>query len=185
MNELARLQALQELRILDTPAEDVFDSAVPQAASICNTPIALLSLIEWHRQWSKVYIGLDVQETPRHLAFCARAICDQRLLEVQVAFTDECFAGNPLVTGNPGIRFYAGMPMFTADGMGLGTLCVIDHAPRKRDARQRASMQDLAILVTALLESHKAAAESTRLGLIPNKAFDEILVPYPRSQHIQ
>lgn len=185
MNELARLQASQELRILDTPAEDVFDSAAPQAASICNTPIALPSLIDGHRQWSKVYIGLDVQETPRHLTFCAHAILDQRLLEGQGSLTDECFAGNALVTGNPGIRFYAGMPMFTVDGMVLGTLCVIDHAPRKRDARQRASRQDLAILATALSESRKAAAESTQLGLIHNKAFDEILVLCPGSQHIQ
>ena len=185
LNELARLQALQELRILDTPAEDVFDSAVRQAASICTAPIALISLTDRDRQWFKARIGLETQETPRHLSFCAHAILGRQLLEVSDAFTDERFADSALIAGNPGIRFYAGMPLVTADGMGLGTLCVLGREPRQLDARQRESLQDLASLVTALLESRKTAAESAQLGLILNEAFDEIIVLYPGSQHIQ
>ena len=185
LNELARLQALQELRILDTPPEDIFDAAVRQAAHACNAPIAMISLIDRDRQWFKARIGIAAQETPRYMAFSAHAILDQQLFEVPDAHIDERFVNNALVTGEPGIRFYAGMPLISADGMGLGTLCVIDHEPRQLDARQRESLQDLARLVTALLESRKTAAESTQLGLILNEAFDEIIVLYPGSQHVQ
>ena len=185
LNELARLQAVQELGILDSQTEEVFDSAVRQAARACNTPIALISLVDRDRQWFKARIGLDVQETPRHMAFCAHAILDKHLFEVPDARADERFANNPLVNDNPGVRFYAGMPLITSDDLCLGTLCVLDCEPRVLSARQRDSLRDLAKLVTSLLESRKTAAESMQLGLILDEAFDEIIVLYPGSQHIQ
>ena len=184
LNELARLQALQELDVLDTPTEDAFDSAVRQAAGACNTPIAMISLVDRDRTWAKASTGLHARVLPRDTAFCAHAILDQRLLEVADARTDPRFAGSPLVTGDAGIRFYAGMPLVTAEGMALGTLCVLDRDPRTLDGRQRDALRDLAKLVTALLESRKSAGQSTQLGLILDETLDEIIVLQPGSQHI-
>lgn len=185
LNELARLQALAELKVLDTPAEESFDAVVRQAARICETPIALISFVDHDRQWFKARFGFETHETPRHMAFCTHAILDHQLLEVPQALADLRFAENPLVTGQPGIRFYAGVPLVTHDGFALGTLCVMDREPRELNEPQRESLRDLASLVSALLDSRKTAAEATQLGLILNQAFDEILVLYPGSQHIQ
>jgi diguanylate cyclase (GGDEF)-like protein/PAS domain S-box-containing protein len=184
-NELARLQALHELRILDTPAEAAFDSAVRLAANACDTPIAMISLIDRERQWCKARAGLVAAETPRHLAFCAHTIMERTLFEVPDTLADKRFANNPLVTGPRGIRYYAGMPLCTSDDMALGSLCIVDYVPRELDRRQREALADLAKLVTALLESRKASAELAQVGLILNEAFDEIIVLYPDSQHIQ
>ncbi len=184
-DEFSRLHALKELQILDTPPEETFDSAVRLAASACDTPIAMISLVDRFRQWPKARIGFDVRETPRQEAFCSHAILGRDLFEVTNARTDARFASYPLVTGESAIGFYAGMPLVTSSGLAMGTLCVMDHVPRQLDERQRATLHDLAVMVMSMLENRKTMEESRQLGLILNGAFDEILVVHPRSQRIQ
>ena len=185
LNEHNRLQALQALGLLDTPAENALDSVVRQAASICKTPIALISLVDRDRQWFKARVGLELQETPRCASFCAHAILDTQLFEVMDARADARFTDGPLVTGKTDVRFYAGMPLVTADGLALGTLCVMDHERRVLSSKQRESLRDLATMVTALLDSRKVAATAVQLSLILHEAFDEIIVLHPGSQQIQ
>ncbi|MES2994175.1 MAG: diguanylate cyclase [Pseudomonadota bacterium] len=152
-NEAARLAALHRLRVLDTLPEQVYDDIVHLAAQLCGTPIGLISLIDGDRQWFKARIGLPADETPRDMAFCAHAIAgDEPLLMVEDATRDARFDDNPLVTGDPGIRFYAGAPIVTSDGHALGTVCVIDTAPNRLTDAQVRSLQALARQATALLE---------------------------------
>jgi len=132
--------------MLDTPAEAEFDDLTSLAAQICGTPIALISLVDAHRQWFKSKVGLDTAETSREISFCAHAIHGQHLLEVPNTHEEFLFYDNPLVTGPPEIRFYAGMPLATPDGRKLGTLCVMDRVPRyltqvQRDALGRLGRQ--------------------------------------------
>ena len=185
LNEYKRLRALQALGLIDTSAENAFDSVVRQAASICKTPIALISLVDRDRQWFKARIGLDIQETPRCTSFCTHTILDTKLLEVMDARTDPRFTDSPLVTGNTDIRFYAGMPLVTSDGLALGTLCVMDRERRVLSSKQRDSLHDLATMVAALLESRTEAAAAAQLSLILHEAFDEIIVLHPGSHQIQ
>ncbi len=185
LNELARVQALSELKVLDTVAEDVFDAVAGQAARVCETPAALLSFVDRERLWFKARIGLELRETPRGTAFCTHAILERNLFEVHDTRADRRFANNPLVTGDTGARFYAGMPLVTSEGFALGTLCVIDRVPRRLDSRQIESLRDLATVVGALLENRKSVAESARSGLILNDVFEEIIVLYPDSQLIE
>lgn len=151
-NEIERLQTLHEYRILDTEPESLFDELTQVAARICNTPIALISLIDRRRQWFKARVGLEATETPRELAFCAHAILQSDLLEVNDTLADERFSRNPLVTGAPGIRFYAGAPLIAPNNHVLGTLCAIDYVPRRLTDHQRAALQALARAVVAELE---------------------------------
>lgn len=142
-DESARLAALHQQGILDTPEEGEFDEITALAAEICGTPIALITLVDESRQWFKSRIGLEVTETPRDIAFCAHAICGKDVFIVADAAQDPRFAQNPLVTGDPGIRFYASAPLLTSSGEALGTLCVIDRQPRQLTDRQQNALEVL------------------------------------------
>ena len=145
----ARLRALRELLILDTPPEERFDRIVGFAASEFDVPIALISLVDRDRQWFKARVGLDACETSREISFCGHAILQKNeLFEVLDAAKDPRFADNPLVTGAPFIRFYIGAPLVMPSGAAIGTLCLIDTKPRQFDAMDHAilgTLRDLAV----------------------------------------
>ena len=154
--EQARLQALRDLQILNTPPEAEFDDLTWLAARLCDAPIALVSLVDANRQWFKARCGLGAEQTSRAVSFCAHAIEQDGLFEIPDARQDPRFADNPLVTGTPHIRFYAGMPLVMANGFSLGTLCVIDNTrPRTLDAAQREALQRLARRATDSLEARR------------------------------
>ncbi|MBX9748146.1 MAG: PAS domain-containing protein [Roseococcus sp.] len=164
--EEARLKALRSYAILDTPPEPDFDHVVQLAARLLETPIALISLLDRDRQWFKASVGLDgVRETARELAFCDHAIRETGVMVVPDATADPRFAGNALVTGEPGIRFYAGAPLVTPDGQALGTLCVIDRRPHPAMAeRDQAILKELAGFVRDKLELRRQARHSQALS---------------------
>lgn len=156
-NEAARLIALAETGLLDSGHEAVFDAIVALAASICDVPMAAISLIDRDRQWFKASFGIDAAETPRDQAFCAHTIVQPGVMEVGDAAVDVRFRDNPLVLGDMHIRFYAGMPLVAAGGHALGALCVIDRAPRQLDATQRRSLGYLTKVVERLIDAHRDA----------------------------
>lgn len=161
--ELLRLAALCASGLLDTPADERFDRITRLAAQFFDVPIALVSLVDEQRQWFKSRYGLEARETPRSQAFCAHAVQQRQLLMIEDALLDARFVANPLVTGGPLIRFYAGQPVFSSDGHALGTLCVIDTKPRRLDAAQIASLRDFAKLVEDEFDKF-AVAHSALLG---------------------
>jgi diguanylate cyclase (GGDEF)-like protein/PAS domain S-box-containing protein len=142
-DEDARLAALREYAVLDTETEVTYDEIVRLAAFICGTPIAAITVVDADRQWFKSSLGLDFQETPRDMAFCAHTILHSGVMIVPDATQDPRFADNPLVIGDPNIRFYAGVPLVTGSGHALGSLCVIDRVPRHLTPEQQASLQTL------------------------------------------
>lgn len=159
-NEKQRLKALYSYNVLDTLPEQSFDDLTAIAAHICNTPISLVSLIDADRQWFKSHHGLDATETPRSLAYCAHAILrPDEVLQIPDAFQDERFRDNPLATGAPHVRFYAGTPLVSPEGAALGTLCVIDHEPRKLSTKQLETLKALGRQVVAQLELRKKLSE--------------------------
>ncbi|BCQ28419.1 sensor histidine kinase (plasmid) [Caballeronia sp. NK8] len=160
-DEAARLIALRHLGILDTLPESSFDDIVALASTICDVPIALVSLIDAERQWFKACIGLEVRQTHRDQAFCAHAILKpSELLVVADAAADLRFCENPLVVGPPHIRFYAGAPIVTDSGHALGTVCVIDQVPRTLTSRQLDALQALARQTARLLHARESEIES-------------------------
>ncbi len=162
LSETERLQALRRYAILDTAAERGFDDLARLASLICETPISLVSFVDADRQWFKARVGLGVEETPRQDSFCHHAIRGAGLFVVPDARLDDRFRANPLVTGDPHVRFYAGMPLQTEDGHSLGTLCVIDREPRKLSENQQLALEALGRLAVDQLELHRQAAELAR-----------------------
>jgi len=164
--ERRRQQALDALGVLDSDAEAAFDGLVQAAAAICGTPIALISLIDRHRQWFKANVGLEgVRETPRAISFCTHAIEPNDLFVVEDALLDPRFATNPLVTDDPRIRFDAGAPLQLSDAAAVGTLCVIARQPQQFDSQQRLLLEQLGLTAVHLLEGRRALqaeAESRR-----------------------
>ncbi len=164
-SEHARLAALRQLGVLDTPPVPELDALVKAASLVCGVPIALLSLVDQDRQWFKARQGLpDVVQTPRDVAFCDHAIRSDDLLEVRDATLDPRFVDNPLVTGQPGMRFYAGMPLRVADGQRIGTLCVIDTQPRQLNDKQREILGCLAETAARLLDAHRPVQGLVQAG---------------------
>lgn len=143
-DEAYRLQTLRSLSLLDSSAEERFDRLTRLAKRLFNVPIALVSLVDENRQWFKSCVGLDVAETPRNVSFCGHAILGDEIFYIPNAIEDPRFADNPLVTGPPDIRFYAGCPLRAPNGQKLGTLCIIDREPRRLDDDEMADLRDLA-----------------------------------------
>ena len=150
--EAGRLAALRRYRILDTEPERGFDDLALLASHICGTPMALITLVDEHRQWFKARVGVPVSETSRAISFCAHAIQQRDLFVVPDAREDARFRDNPQVTGDPHIRFYAGAPLVTPDGHALGTLCVVDRTPRTLTPEQLQALEALRRQVEAQLE---------------------------------
>lgn len=143
-NESERQAALDSYKILNSTEESCYDELTQLASHLCGTKISLISLIDQNRQWFKSHHGLDARETPRDVAFCAHAVAEKKPLIVRDSRNDSRFADNPLVTGGPNVVFYAGVPLIDAEGYALGTLCVIDHAPRDLAEHQIRALQTLA-----------------------------------------
>ncbi|MBT8488308.1 MAG: sensor domain-containing diguanylate cyclase [Gemmatimonadetes bacterium] len=172
--EAARIRALHELGVLDSPADDRFDRLTRLARRLFNTPIALVSLVDSDRQWFKSRSGLDASQTPRAVSFCAHAIQGEEVMVVEDATDDERFVDNDLVTGAPNIRFYAGCPVRGPNGHKLGTICVIDHEPRELDEEDTGILRDLAEMVESELKAIQLAMLDDLTGLSNRRGFNAI-----------
>src|SRR5260370_24284917 len=170
-NEAARLETLRQYQILDTDSEEAFDDLTRLASYICQTPAALISLVDANRQWFKARVGIQARETPRNVSFCGHAILARDCFIIEDAVLDERFGDNPIVINAAFLRFYAGMPLWSPEGFAIGTLCVIDSKPRTLDDKQISALRMLANQVmsqldlrrevrfcTTALEKHKKAA---------------------------
>lgn len=158
-DEAARIARLRAYGILDTPAEEVFDRITRWARRRFSVPVALVSLVDVHRQWFKSVDGLAVRETPRDVAFCDHAVRGSRPLVVPDARLDPRFRENPLVLGDPGIRFYAGAPILTPDRFALGTVCLIDSVPREFPLADQVVLSRLAAVAAAELEARRTGPD--------------------------
>lgn len=163
-DEADRLQALKSYDILDTSPERDFDEIVELASNICNTPISIITLVDEARQWFKAKVGITDVETSREEAFCAHAILSDELMLIRDTTSDIRFYDNPQVTGNQGVKFYAGMPLITPKGFKLGTLCVLDTKPKDLTSDQIFALQVLANQVVKRMELRKKITELERLN---------------------
>ena len=186
-DEAGRLAALRSYAVLDTACEASFDEIARLAARLTRRPFALVSLVDAERLWAKARHGLDIAEAPRDLAFCAHAILQpEKPLVIEDMRADPRFADNPLVTDDPGLRSYAGIPLVNAEGYALGTLCVLDHAPRETSEEELDILSGLARSVSTALELRRAMRRMHALAVtdaltgLPNRsslmtAFDGVL----------
>ena len=184
-DEQARLKALSSYEVLDTSPEKELDDLVFFASRICECPIALISLIDGQRQWFKAKVGITATETPRDISFCGHAIGQANPFVVPDAGTDERFADNPLVTGEPHIRFYAGIPLVTPEGHGIGTLCVIDRVPRTLRPDQEHALAILSRQVLVRLELRKAVLELDRANQEKQRLLTQLQANYDRLQELE
>ena len=176
LQEEVRLQALQSTCLLDTPASEGFDRITRLATELFGVPIALVTLVDRERQWFKSRVGMPVRETARSASFCAVAMTRPGVMVVEDALLDPRFCTNPLVLGEPGIRFYAGVPLVLPSGHALGSLCIIDRQPRTFSAAQCAQLQDLAALAMAQTDLQRMAGRIDNTTHLPNRArFDDDL----------
>jgi GAF domain-containing protein len=158
-SEAARLEALRQYSILDTPSEQAYDDFTALASFICQVPIALISLVDAERQWFKSKVGLEVNQTARNISFCGHTILSNKTLVVKDALSDPRFWDNPLVTSAPDIRFYAGAPLINPAGYTLGSLCVIDRKPRDLSSPQKTALEALARQVVTQLELRRVSSK--------------------------
>jgi len=169
LKEQKRLSALLKLKVLDSPYETIFDTITRMAGDVCGTPIALITLVDDKRQWFKSSVGIgDITETPREISFCTHTIQNDTLLEVPDATQDERFWDNPLVTGNPDIRFYCGAPIKLPMGENIGSLCVIDTKANYLNEHQRKTLEGLATLVSQLLILREINLKNSNLEPVNN-----------------
>lgn len=162
-NEDLRLAALRRYDILDTSPEPGFDRITTIASRLLNAPVVLISLLDEDRQWFKAAHGVDATETPRSHAFCAYTILDEKPLVIEDTTKDHRTDHNPMVVGPPNVRFYAGAPLITSDGMALGSLCIVDRNPRQMDSAELDLLEDLADAVVDQLELRHSLAQARRL----------------------
>ena len=170
--EAARLRALDRYGLLDTPREQDFDEIAEAAAELCETPIAVVNLVGDGRQFFKAEVGLGVRETPLETSFCRQAILHNDFLYVPDATHDPRFAGNPLVSGEPGLRFYAGALLKTAEGQPIGTVCVLDTRPRELSERQRRGLMRLARQAMTQMELRRSLREQAEQRLLHERILD-------------
>lgn len=171
IDEEARLCALRSLDVLDTPAEERFDRLTRMAKRMFNVPISLVSLVDGNRQWFKSCTGLEVRETSRDISFCGHAILGDEIFYIPDAKEDKRFVDNPLVTGEPYIRFYAGCPLRSLNGSKLGTLCIIDREPRTLDREDMVILRDLALTVERELAAVHLATQDELTSLMNRRGF--------------
>lgn len=175
-DEAQRQKSLESLNLLDTAIEERFERVTRLASRLIGTPIAAISLIDGDRQWFKSVQGLNTSETSRDVSFCGHAILDSQPLVVEDATKDDRFHDNPLVSGDPGIRFYAGMPVHAPDGARIGALCVIDREPRQLTPSQLEDLKDLAAMVEVEIRSKQLAVAQIRMNEELSQARRAVLV---------
>ena len=163
IDEPERLEALRRYGAFGMLRSAVFDDIARLAAFICHTPLSMISLLDSNRQWFLAQTGISSCETSREVSFCAHALVGNEMLIVEDTQLDARFSRNPLVTGEPFIRFYAGAPLLTSDGYALGTLCVVDYVPRTLAPEQADALRSLSRLVMTQLESSRLKREMRTL----------------------
>ncbi len=174
-NEERRLDSLRKYQILDTPPQQIYDDFLAIASAIFGCPIAQLSFVDSDRQWFKARIGIEQQETPRDIAFCAHAIVKpEEVMIVKDASEDPRFKDNPLVTSHPHVRFYAGAPLVTPDGDAVGTVCVLDREPRDVTPEQQEALRVLSRQIVDVLELRRGVAELEYLVLQQDARVEEL-----------
>ncbi|MDT9000976.1 sensor domain-containing diguanylate cyclase [Paucibacter sp. APW11] len=173
-DEAQRLQALQALHLLDTEAEERFDRFTRLAKRLFGVAVVSVTLVDAHRQWAKSIQGIELRELPRRVSFCGHAILSDALLLVPDARLDERFADNPLVTGEPFIRFYAGQPLRAPNGQRIGTLCLIDRDARAFGDEDQALLKDLALMVEHEIALLQLATVDELTGLSNRRGFEAL-----------
>jgi diguanylate cyclase (GGDEF)-like protein len=170
-DEELRLRKLHQYNLLDTPKDDAFDRITRLVSALLDVPIATITLVDRDRQWFKSEQGLGIEETPRSQSFCAHTMTGHGPMVIKDASADRRFIDNPLVTGHPGIRFYAGVPLRAADGTPLGALCAIDSSPRDIEPHQLKLLADLANLTMEQFELRLLASLDGLTGAMRRSSF--------------